>query len=103
MIKNLFVGNLKHNVTELQLVQLFSKFGVVLGVNVLEKCGFGFVKMATDLGTLKAIEGLNQTEFEGQRLFVDEFRSKTIKFSWMGGKSNEIDKKVKIKWNQAES
>ena len=93
MIKNLFVGNLKYNVTEIQLAKLFSKFGVVLGVNIIEQCGFGFVKMATNLGTLKAIEGLNQTEFEGNKIFVDECRSKTIKFSWMGGKSNKFDKK----------
>jgi len=70
----LYVGNLSYSVTNEQLENLFSAYGEVRQVNIIEGKGFGFVEMATQTEANKAKETLNGSEFEGRTLKVDEAR-----------------------------
>ena len=54
----LYVGNLKYSVTEGQLQELFSTYGTVKDVTVLEGKGFGFVEMSASEEAEKAKEAL---------------------------------------------
>ncbi|WFN35598.1 RNA-binding protein [Methanogenium sp. S4BF] len=70
----LYVGNLTYSVTEAQLRELFEDFGDVKDVRVIERKGFGFVEMGTVEEAEKAMEALNETEFTGRTLRIDEAR-----------------------------
>ena len=70
----LYVGNLKYSVADDQLKELFSKFGEVQSVNIIEGKGFGFVEMSNVEDAEKAMEGLNGTDFEGRTIRIGEAR-----------------------------
>ncbi len=70
----LYVGNLTYSVTEAQLKEIFEDFGDVKDVRVIERKGFGFVEMGTVEEAEKAMEALNETEFSGRTLRIDEAR-----------------------------
>ncbi len=70
----LYVGNLDYSVNNEQLKELFSKYGEVIQVNIIEGKGFGFVELSDSKEAEKAKEALNGTEFEGRTLKVDEAR-----------------------------
>lgn len=70
----LFVGNLTYSVREGQLKALFSRFGEVVSVRILEKKGYGFVEMSTPEQAKSARESLSETEFEGRNLLIDSVR-----------------------------
>jgi cold-inducible RNA-binding protein len=73
----LYVGNLSYNTEEPQLEQLFSSIGQVASVRLVRdrdtgrSRGFGFVEM-DDADGRTACETLDQREFEGRRLTVNE-------------------------------
>jgi len=73
---NLYVGNLSYSVTGDQLKELFSNHGEVKEVRVIDGKGFGFVEMTDTAGAEKAMEALNDFEFEGRTLKVNEARPK---------------------------
>ncbi len=68
----LYVGNLSYTVNNQQLEELFSSYGEVKQINIIEGRGFGFVEMSSAEEAEKAKEGLNGTDFEGRTLKVDE-------------------------------
>ena len=70
----LYVGNLNYSVTDEQLTELFSQFGEVKETRVIEGKGFGFVEMSSPEEAEKAKEALNEQEFKGRKLRVDEAR-----------------------------
>jgi RNA recognition motif-containing protein len=70
----LYVGNLTYSVTNEQLEGLFSKYGEVRQVNVIEGRGFGFVEMSNPSEAEKAKEALDGSDLEGRTLKVDEAR-----------------------------
>jgi RNA recognition motif-containing protein len=70
--KKLYVGNLNYSVTNQDLEELFSEYGAVDSVNVIEGKGFGFVEMATAAEAEKAKKELSETNFKGRALRVDE-------------------------------
>jgi RNA recognition motif-containing protein len=70
----LYVGNLTYSVNEEQLRELFSQYGDVKDVRVIERKGFGFVEMGSPEEAEKAKEALNETVFEGRTLRIDEAR-----------------------------
>jgi RNA recognition motif-containing protein len=72
--KKLFVGNLTYSVRDVQLIALFSRYGEVVSVNVIEKKGYGFVEMRTPEQAEIAREALNETELEGRNLLIDGIR-----------------------------
>ncbi len=70
----LYVGNLSYSVTNQQLEELFANQGTVKSVNIIEGKGFGFVEMSSADEAQKAMEALNDTEFNGRPLKIDEAR-----------------------------
>jgi len=70
----LYVGNLSFSVTKEQLEELFSNYGEVRQVNIIEGRGFGFVEMSNSSEAEKAREALNGSDFKGRSLKVDEAR-----------------------------
>ena len=88
----LYVGNLSFNTEEAQLEQLFATLGEVTSVRLVRdretgrSRGFGFVEMADDAAGKAACEQLNQQEFEGRRLTVNEARPQEQR-SFGGGRS----------------
>ncbi len=70
----LYVGNLSYSVTKEQLEELFSNYGEVREVNIIEGKGFGFVEMSNQSEAEKAKEALDGSDVEGRALKVDEAR-----------------------------
>ena len=80
MGKKLYVGNLAFGVTNQELEELFSQAGVCESASVItdretgQSRGFGFVEMADANEGRAACTALDQREFEGRRLTVNEAR-----------------------------
>ena len=76
---NIYVGNLSFNTEDQELQALFTPFGQVESVRLVRdhatgrSRGFGFVEMADNEGRA-ACTALDQREFEGRRLTVNEAR-----------------------------
>ncbi|MDD3407404.1 RNA-binding protein [Methanomicrobium antiquum] len=68
----LYVGNLTYSVNEKQLEELFSQYGDVKSVKIIERKGFGFVEMGNVEEAEKAKEALNETVYEGRTMRIDE-------------------------------
>jgi cold-inducible RNA-binding protein len=80
MNTNLFVGNLPYSVSEQDLIELFGQVGEVVRAQVISdrdtgrSRGFAFVEMRSSEEAQTAIEQLNEREFMGRRLLVNEAR-----------------------------
>jgi RNA recognition motif-containing protein len=80
MSVKLYVGNLPYSVTSQDLEDLFRPFGPVLSSHVItdrvtgRSRGFGFVELASTEAAEAAIAQLNQREYEGRTLIVNEAR-----------------------------
>ena len=78
MGKKLYVGNMTYRVSEADLEGVFSEFGTVQSAQIIQdretgrSKGFGFVEMSTDEEAQAAIAGLDQREWDGRRLTVNE-------------------------------
>ena len=72
--KKLYVGNFPYSVTKDDLKELFSPFGEVQDVNVIEGRGFGFVELTDVSEAEKAKQELNGKDYKGRTLRVDEAR-----------------------------
>ena len=87
----LFVGNLSFDVTENDLQDLFAQAGTVNSVNVMQDRatgkprGFGFVEMATEEDTTKAISMFHGKDFKGRTLTVNEARPREERSGGGGG------------------
>jgi len=68
----LYVGNLSYSVTSDELTELFSNYGEVVETKVIEGKGFGFVEMSDSSEAEEAKNALNETEFKGRTMRVDE-------------------------------
>jgi len=80
--KRMYVGNLEYSTTDKDLEELFSKEGTVTYSKVIMRMdgksrGFGFVEMETEEQTKAAIEKLNQSDFNGRTIVVNEARTQT--------------------------
>ncbi len=73
---NIFVAKLGRNTTSEDLNALFSQYGEVTSTKVImdHETGYskryGFVEMANDDEGFKAIEDLNDSEFDGSNIVV---------------------------------
>jgi len=80
MNNKLFVGNFVFSTTEDDLRNLFSEFGQVEDVVLINdretgrSRGFGFVTMSTPEEAQAAVEGMDGREVEGRNLAVNEAR-----------------------------
>jgi cold-inducible RNA-binding protein len=74
----IYVGNLSFNTDEPQLKELFAQFGTVDSARLVRdhatgrSRGFAFVEMNNDDHARAACQALDQREFEGRRLTVNE-------------------------------
>ena len=74
----IYVGNLSFNTEEQQLQELFGSLGEVASVRLIRdrdtgrSRGFGFVEMTDNAQGRAACAALDQQEFEGRRLTVNE-------------------------------
>jgi RNA recognition motif-containing protein len=82
MATNIYVGNLSFKTTEQELTDLFSRYGEVSKVNIIQdretgrSRGFGFVEMESD-GATQAIAALDGSDLGGRSLRVNVAREKT--------------------------
>ena len=94
MPRKLYVGNLPYDTTEQDLQSLFAGAGSVDTVNVVRDMatgrarGFAFVEMASDEEAQQAITMLNDRDFGGRNLTVNEARPKESSGGGFGGGRN---------------
>jgi RNA recognition motif-containing protein len=73
---NIYISNLSFDVNDSDLKELFEEYGQVSSAKVItdkfsgKSRGFGFVEMANDEEGRKAIEELNQAEYDGKTINV---------------------------------
>jgi len=71
--QSLYVGNLPYGTTEDELRDLFSEFGPVSAVRVIEGKGFAFVDIPEERSA-DAVAATNGKDFKGRALRVDSAR-----------------------------
>ena len=82
MARKLYVGNLPFTAGEQELNDLFGSVGQVESVNIVRDMatgrarGFAFVEMSSDEDAQNAISTLNNHEYGGRNLTVNEARPK---------------------------
>ena len=70
----LYVGNLSYQTGEEKLREVFSAYGTVSSITIIEGKGFGFVEMESGEAAQAAKDALNGTELDGRNIKVDEAR-----------------------------
>lgn len=84
-MKNIYIGNLDHSITEDQLRTLFLAHGAVETATIVrdrdtgQPRGFAFLEMTNDAEANKAIHALNGTTLGGRTLTVNEARPKAVR------------------------
>jgi len=82
-MKKLYVGGLPFATGDQELNDLFAGYGKVASAKIItdkfsgRSRGFGFVEMENDTEAVAAIEKLNNSEYSGRRLMVNEARPMT--------------------------
>jgi RNA recognition motif-containing protein len=77
---NIYVGNLSYRMTEDELREAFGAFGEVSSAKIImdretgRSKGFGFVEMPVQAEGEEAIKALNEKEFAGRNIRVNEAR-----------------------------
>ena len=83
MGKTIFVGNLRHRVTDSDLREVFKQYGTVESAQVItdrdtgRSRGFGFVEMPNDQEAQAAISEISGQVMNGRALIVNEARELT--------------------------
>ena len=78
MSRKLYVGNLPFSATEETILSKFADCGTVESVKLItdrdtgRSKGFGFVEMSSEAEARAAIDSLNDTDFNGRPLRVNE-------------------------------
>jgi cold-inducible RNA-binding protein len=77
-MKKMYVGNIPYSATEEDLRRLFSEYGEVESLKIIQdqftgrSKGFGFIEMVNEEDAKKAIATLNGKDFNGKSLTVAE-------------------------------
>ena len=77
---NIFIAGLTYRVTEHDLIDIFEDYGTISSAKVItdrdtgQSRGFGFVRMADKAAGQRAIEELNEAEFDGRTITVNVAR-----------------------------
>ncbi|RKT45124.1 RNA recognition motif domain-containing protein [Thiocapsa rosea] len=87
----IYVGNLTYSVTDDDLREVFGAFGDLAAAEVIkdkfsgQSKGFGFVDMPNNSEADAAIKALNETDFKGRKLTVNEARPRAERPRGGGG------------------
>jgi RNA recognition motif-containing protein len=87
----LYVGNLSYDITNNSLEELFAPFGSVRSAQVIQdrdtgrSKGFGFVEMDDTNAARTAIAELNEKDFNGRPLSVNEAKPREERGGGYGG------------------
>lgn len=91
---NIYISNLSYNIQNNDLTELFQEYGTITSAKVItdretgRSRGFAFVEMENDAEGQKAIDELNQAEYDGKVISVAIARPKTDSgFSGGGNRS----------------
>ncbi|NOY66955.1 MAG: RNA-binding protein [Gammaproteobacteria bacterium] len=82
MSMTIYVANLPDSATEQDVQSLFNTFGKIESVKLItdsetgKPSGFGFIEMEEEAAN-KAIKELDDTEFQGQKLQVNQARGRS--------------------------
>lgn len=74
----LFIGGLPYDITEPEVLELFSQYGEVVNVNLVvdqfsgRSKGFAFIEMETRSAGHRAMETLNKMEYKNRELVCNE-------------------------------
>ena len=99
----IYVGNLSFNTDKPRIEELFAPIGVVESVKLVrdhatgQSRGFAFVEMADDAGRT-ACQTLNEREFEGRRLTVNEAKPQQPRTSGGGQRGGFGRPKREARW-----
>lgn len=80
---NIFVAGLSYQITDADLKELFEEYGEVSSAKIItdrdsrRSKGYGFVEMSNDEEGQRAIEELNDAEYDGRTLSVSVARPRT--------------------------
>jgi RNA recognition motif-containing protein len=91
----IFVGNIDYRIKDEDLRNLFAEYGEVISANIIidrmsgRSKGFGFVEMPNDEEAKRAMQELNNGEWSGKKIVVNEARPKAPG----EGRSNNFGKK----------
>jgi len=89
---NIYVGNLPPDASERDLILAFETFGCVESAHIIkdrvtgESRGFGFVDMPREKEGQTAINGMNNKDFKGRPINVEEARPRTVNHRRGGGR-----------------
>jgi RNA recognition motif-containing protein len=82
---NIYVSNLSFNIQDEDLRQFFAPYGEVTSAQIINdretgrSRGFGFVEMADEAASKKAIEELNGTSVDNRTITVSEAKPRESK------------------------
>jgi len=91
IIMDIYVGNLPYQADDQKLQDLFAQHGAVTSARVIvdkfsgDSKGFGFVEMPDNGEANTAIDALNEQDFMGRNLRVNESRPKPRNDNRRGG------------------
>ncbi|MDR0982375.1 MAG: RNA-binding protein [Culturomica sp.] len=74
---NIYISNLNYSIQDADLKELFAEYGEVTSAKVIKdretnrSRGFGFVEMPNEAEGQKAIDELNQAQYEGKTINVN--------------------------------
>ena len=80
---NIYVGNLAYTVTEDDLNEAFSAYGTVDSATIINdkfsgrSKGFGFVEMSNNSEADVAIKALNESQFKGRPIKVNQSKPRS--------------------------
>lgn len=95
MAKNIYVGNLAWGCTADDLLELFQTYGKVIRAQVItdketgRSRGFGFVEMENDSEAQAAIDALNEADYSGRPLTVNEAKPREPRGGMGGRRSSD--------------
>lgn len=90
---NIYISNLSYGVNDADLKELFAEYGEISSAKVItdretgRSRGFGFVEMPDDVQGQKAIDELNQAEYDGKVIRVTVAKPRTERPAGGGGGS----------------
>ncbi len=88
---NIFVAGLSYQINDADLKELFEEYGAISSAKIItdrdtgRSKGFGFVEMDDEAEAQRAIDELNDAEFDGRTLAVSVARPRTERPQGGGG------------------